>query len=289
MSGYSLFYGIMFNMISKHNLNGTFYWVYHDKPKLPVIVMVHGLRGTHHGLDLIAKQLTGFKVIVPDLPGFGESIPFENEHSIENYVKWLKQFMNDLNLDKPPILLGHSFGTIIVGHYTKMYPSTITKLIMINPIGVSALKGSNAILTQLAVAFYWLSRKLPEKTGTKLLSSKPSVMAMSVTLAKTGDKKLRKFIHNQHLQHFSTFANRKVVNEAFGASIHDNVRDVASDITAPTLLIAGDLDSITPLKKQKELVKIFPNAKLVVINSVGHLTHYETPNIVSDEIKKFLI
>lgn len=265
----------------------TDYWVYNDDPKLPVIIMIHGLRGTHHGLDLIAKPLSGYRVIIPDLPGFGESKPFKNEHTIENYVKWLRQFMSDLKLEKPPILLGHSFGSIIVAEYAKEFPSTISRLILVNPVGAPVLEGSKAYLTQLSAAFYWLSRKLPESAGTRLLSSKSSVMIMSVTMAKTKDKTLRKFIHNQHLQHFSEFASRRVANEAFKASIHNNVRDIAPDITTPTLLIATDLDVVTPLKKQKELVKIFPNAELLIIKGVGHLTHYEAPEKITDAVKKF--
>jgi pimeloyl-ACP methyl ester carboxylesterase len=272
----------------KHIKTGeTDYWVYNDNPKLPVIVMIHGLRGTHHGLELIAKPISGYRVIIPDLPGFGESKPFKNEHNIENYVKWLRQFMFGLKLKKPPILLGHSFGSIIVGQYAKEYPSTIHRLILVNPIGAPVLEGSKAYLTQLSAAFYWLSQKLPESVGTRLLSSKLSVMIMSVTMAKTKDKTLRKFIHNQHLQHFSEFANRRVANEAFKASIHNNVRDIAPDITTPTLLIATDLDIVTPLEKQKELVKIFPKAELLILKGVGHLTHYEAPEKITDAVKKF--
>jgi pimeloyl-ACP methyl ester carboxylesterase len=275
-------------MIKHQKINDTDYWVYNDDPKLPVIVMIHGLRGTHHGLDLIAKGLPGYRIIVPDLPGFGISKPFNNEHSIENYVLWLEKFISDLKLSKPPVLLGHSFGSIIVGYYAKKYPKTISKLILVNPIGVSALEGSKAILTQLAVFYYWLSRVLSESVGTKLLSAKFGVMAMSITFAKTRDKKLRAFIHDQHLQHFSQFANRRVANEAFKASIHDSVRDVAAGILTPTLLIAGELDDVTPLKKQRELVKLFPNAKLQIIEKVGHLTHYETPEKVAGMVKKFI-
>jgi len=107
-------------------------------------------------------------------------------------------------------------------------------------------------------------------------------------MAKTRDKTTRKFIHSQHLQHFSSFANRKTVDEAFQASIHNNVRDIAPDITTPTLLIAGELDDVTPLFRQQELVKLFPNAKLEIIKHVGHLTHYETPDQVATAVKKFI-
>jgi len=272
--------------MKRYEQNGIVYYVYNDNPKLPVIVMIHGFRGTHHGLDLIAKNLPEYRVIVPDLPGFGESEPLTIEHSIANYVQWLDEFIAKLKLPKAPILLGHSFGSIITSHYAVDYPSAITKLILVNPIGAPALKGSKAIMTQLALVYYWLGRKLPEKIANKILSARPIVMVMSITMAKTRDKKTRKFIHNQHLMHFSSFKNRKVVTEAFKASVANDVRSVAAKISVPTLLIVGDRDDITPLIKQLELSKLFQNTTIDIIKGVGHLTHYETPDSVSNAIKK---
>ena len=275
-------------MSTRHTQNDTAYWVYNDDPKLPVMIMIHGLRGTHHGLDLIAKQLNGYRIIVPDLPGFFESKPLEVEHSINNYVKWLNEFIKGLNLSKPPVLFGHSFGSIIASYYIKKYPNSVTKLILVNPIGSSVIGTNKSFTSKLAIGYYWLSGVLPESLGTRLLSSKSIVMITSLALTKTKDKQLREWIHNQHLQYFSTFANRQVVNEAFKASINNSVRDVASDITVSTLIIAGELDNITPLDKQKELFKLFPHAKLVIINGVGHITQYEKPNEIVSAVNEFM-
>jgi pimeloyl-ACP methyl ester carboxylesterase len=66
------------------------------------------------------------------------------------------------------------------------------------------------------------------------------------------------------------------------------VRDVAANITVPTLLIVGEKDDITPLAKQKELLKLFPDAELKVIKDVGHLTHYETPDQISSFVLGFI-
>lgn len=274
-------------MSLRHKQHETVYYTYNNNPKLPVIIMIHGFRGTHHGMDLIAKRLGDYRAIVPDLPGFGETKPLENEHSIYNYVKWLNKFIIGLNLPEPPILLGHSFGSIITSYYAMQYPDSISKLILVNPIGSPALKGPKAVMTRLAQVYYWLGRKLPEPAATKLLSAKPIVMIMSNTMAKTSNKELRNYIHNQHLTHFSSFTNRQVVAEAFNASVCNTVCDVATQVPMPTLLIAGDIDDITPLPKQHELSRLFPSAILEVIKGVGHLTHYETPELVADAIKKF--
>lgn len=274
-------------MSIRNEQNGNVYYTLNDSPKLPVIIMVHGYRGTHHGLELIAKRLGGYRVIIPDLPGFGETKPLNVEHSLENYVSWLDKFIDSLQLSKPPVLLGHSFGSIVASSYASKHPKKITKLILINPIGAPALKGPRAIMTRFALFFYWIGRMLPEPRAKRWLSAKPIVQIMSTTMTKTDDKKLRQFILNQHLTYFNRFANSKVAEEAFKTSTTHNVRDVAQIIDVPTLLIAGDRDDITPIAKQRELAKLFPDASLKIIKGVGHLTHYETPDQLANEIKKF--
>jgi pimeloyl-ACP methyl ester carboxylesterase len=59
-------------------------------------------------------------------------------------------------------------------------------------------------------------------------------------------------------------------------------------VTVPTLMIAGAVDRIAPLDGQKRTVQLFPNGRLVVVDGVGHLAHYETPGLVADAIRGFL-
>jgi len=262
------------------------YWSY-GEPTHPVIVMVHGFRGTHHGLELITKELRGFYVIVPDLPGFGESDPLD-EHSITQYVQFLNEFMARLNLAMPPVLLGHSFGSIIASHFAAAYPRAIDRLILINPIGAPALEGPKAVMTKLAIAYYWLGKKLPQRASKSWLSARPIVLSMSIMMAKTKDKTLRQYIHNQHLTHFSSFSSPRAVAEAFHASVSHTVTEKAEHITMPTLLIVGEKDDITPLKKQQELHTKMTASELFVIENVGHLIHYETPKKAAGAIMTFL-
>lgn len=252
----------------------------------PVLIMIHGFRGTHHGLELITRELTDFTTIVPDLPGFGEGATL-NSYGLDQYVEWLRDFIAEQK--EMPFLLGHSFGSIICAAYAARYPETIKKLILVNPIGAPALEGPQAVLTQLTIFYYWTGRQLPANVAQKWLSSKAVVQVMSSVMAKTRDRELRRYIHAQHQQHFSDFHTADSVSQAFKTSVSNSVRDVAAHITVPTLLIAGDRDDITPLKKQQELVKLFPNASLKVIKNVGHLTHYETPDKIAQFTKKFLV
>ena len=277
--------------MSKHTIthSGTTvaYWSYHDESQ-PVIVMVHGFRGTHHGLERIVEKLPQYHIVVPDLPGFGSSEPLATTHSLDAYVAFLRDFIEQLQLSQPPILLGHSFGSIIVSHYAAMHPQTIDKLILVNPIAAPALKGPKAAMTQLAIFYYWLGRKLPAKASHTWLSAKPIVKIMSVTMAKTKHKPTLDYIHEQHLTHFSSFASPAVVAEAFQTSVSHDVRQVADRIATPTLLIAGERDDITALPKQQELADHINGAVLVVIPDVGHLIHYETAEAAAQAVTNFV-
>lgn len=250
--------------------------------------MIHGFRGTHQGLARIAEELgNAYHLVIPDIPGFAEGEQLD-DYSLENYVAWLHRFIKTRKLPTPPILLGHSFGSIICAAYAAKYPRTIDKLILVNPIGAPALEGPKAIMTRLAIFYYWVGKKLPAKLAHSWLAARPIVMVMSMTMAKTNNKQLRKYIHSQHLQYFSQFHDARSVSESFIASTSHCVRDVAADIPVRTLLIAGDRDDITPLRKQKELAELFPDARLAVITNVGHLTHYETPDQVARLMREFI-
>ena len=80
--------------------SSTAYWVYGNEQAPKTIILIHGYRGTHHGLELIAKELNNYKVIVPDLPGFGQSGELKN-YFLTNYVDWLEDFFQEMGFFRP--------------------------------------------------------------------------------------------------------------------------------------------------------------------------------------------
>lgn len=266
----------------------TAYWEYNpDKPT--TLILIHGFRGTHHGLLKIAELLPDYRLIIPDLPGFGVSDALTGGHGIGDYVEWLFQFRQIVDPASPAsYIVGHSFGSIVVSHFASLHPSTVAKLVVINPIGAPALEGEQRLLTQLAILYYWLGRKLPARAARAWISLKPITKITSITMRKTKDRQIRKFIDKQHYTHFSTFANPTQLAESFKTSVSHDVSQVAEHLTMPTLMIVGEKDDITALNKQRELHTKIDGAELVIIPNVGHLTHYETPDQVASAIRKFI-
>lgn len=266
----------------------THYWFYPSElPDSKTIVFIHGYRGNHHGLEAIAGALPDFNIIIPDLPGFGQSTPFSGSHSVENYAAWLAEFISSLELKNKPVLLGHSFGSIVCAAFAST-SNSIEKLILENPVSAPALKGPNAALTKLAQGFFALAEKLPTQSGEWLLKSWPMVRGMSIVMTKTWNPELRRWVHAQHDANFNDFANRKVVIEGYRASISTDVSKFAEYFKVPTLLIIGSRDDITSTKQQYAMA-----AKITVPHSisqhmgVGHLTHYEVPAEVAADIRRF--
>jgi len=264
----------------------TAYWEYGSADAATTLLAVHGFRGDHHGLEPVVAYLDGIRVISPDLPGFGETAPLPGRrHDLAAYADWLAAFGAAVAPGAP--VLGHSFGSIVTAAAVAQGLET-PRVVLVNPIGAPALEGPRGLLTRLAVLYYWAGARLPRPLGEALLRSRLIVRVMSVSMAKTKDRALRAFIHDQHDRYFSRFADRDVLHDAFVASVSHDVRQFAPGIRQPTLLIAADRDDITPIEAERRLRALFPDAELVEIAGVGHLIHYETPREAAAAITRFL-
>lgn len=272
----------------------TVYWVYPaqatangtDGRPAQTILFIHGYRGNHHGLEAIAGALPDFNIIIPDLPGFGESSAFVGRHSIVAYAGWLEELVAALKL-QDAVVLGHSFGSIVVS--SAAHKGLSNRIILENPVASFERGRREKILEVLTNAFYGIGGKLPEKPGNAVLKNPLMVRVMSEVLTKTKNAGLRAWIHRQHHENFSEFAERRVATEGYVASNSRSVASYARGISNDTLLIAGELDDITSLPDEHRLAKMFAHAQLKVIRGVGHLTHYETPTLVAEYARAFIL
>lgn len=274
------------------------YWFYDaDKERKPLFVMLHGFRGDHHGLQLIASALREkYHVVVPDLPGFGRSEPFpDREHSVANYVEFTRPFVSALTDDAVSpdsgtgvVLLGHSFGSTVAAHFAAAYPEMVERLVLVNPISQPPLAGSQRRLTKLTELYYGVGASLPKRLGTSLLSSNTVVKLMTDVMVKSDDPEVKRYALRQHQAYFNAFANREVLSQAYQASISRTVAEVAMQLSMPTLLVVGELDDLGSVDSQRTMASWIRSHSLKIIPGVGHLIHYETPLVAAQLIEEFL-
>jgi pimeloyl-ACP methyl ester carboxylesterase len=265
----------------------TRYWEYGPADAAHTVLLVHGYRGDHHGLEPVIARLPELRFVSPDLPGFGASTPMtEAPHSVEGYARWLREFTDRLGLHDAT-LLGHSFGSMVT---TAAIAAGLRppRLILINPISTDPRKGGGAVMNAITRAYYSAARRLPERLGRGLLGNWLVVQVMSVMLAKTRDRALRRWIHEEHHRYFNGFSDPQTVAEAFDASLSTDVTRFAGALTLPVLVIAGERDEIAPASGQHLFIEQVPGAQLVMLPGVGHLVHYEQPEAAADAIRRFL-
>lgn len=271
------------------------------------VLLVHGFRGDHHGLEIIAnyllKLIPNVSIISPDLPGFGRSADLPEsapgEDSIDAYVAWLQDFVERTNpLGLPLHVVGHSFGSILTSAFAAAHPASLARLSLINPISEPALEGSQRIASRLASLYYRAGAALPEKIGYPLLRSQLITRASSEVMMRTKDKAMRRFINGQHAAYFGSFGSRRGVLSAYEASITHTAAEYAAAIRVPVqMLVAEDDDLGTPetaramyatlTSRSLPATSIGARERLDMIPEVGHLIHYETPRRAAELIADF--
>lgn len=116
--------------ISPRNANGK------------TIVLLHGknFNGAYWKTTVEALTVEGYRVVVPDQVGFGKSSkPVGYQFSFQQLAQNTKALLDELKIEKTA-LLGHSMGGMLATRFTLMYPETVEKLVLENPIGLEDWK-----------------------------------------------------------------------------------------------------------------------------------------------------
>lgn len=267
----------------------------------PKILLIHGFRGDHHGLEIIANRLLKLlpeaSIISPDLPGFGRSEDLPMTVSLQGYTAWLHALIGQINPVCPDgsdiHVVGHSFGSIVTAAYAAEYPHGLDRLTLINPISEPALEGSQKIASRAASFYYRVGAALPERLGYPLLRSQLITRVTSELMMRTREPAMRRFINNQHAAYFGSFGSRKGVLQAYEVSISATAAEFAPQIQVPVqMLVAEDDDLGTPQTARAMFAALerrphSPGERFEIIPEVGHLIHYETPTVAARLIAEF--
>lgn len=238
---------------------------YQDEGEGKVILFLHGWQDNLRTFDAITQFLTrNYRVVRLDCPGFGESETPKETWDLDNYVEFVKNFIQKLNI-QVDVLVGHSFGGRIAIKGAATNNLQPAKIILINSAGIAKGKTlRNSVLKVIA------------KIGNILIS-----IPLFVFWKGKLREKFYKYIGSDYL-------NAGAMRETFLKIIAEDLSGSAKKINIPTLLIWGENDTETPLSDGKLFSQIIPNSKLEIINNTGHFVHQEKPKEVAKLIQKFI-
>lgn len=245
------------------------------------LLLVHGIRGTHHGLEAIVGALPSYECIVPDLPAFGRSEPLSREHDLAALHGWLGELIDRY---KPDAIVAHSYGTLLVSGAPA---AASIRQVLINPVVELSKNRAQKASSRVTTAFYHACQALGETWGRRICSARILVDAMSFGLASKPGADVRRWVFAQHREHFSSFASLRTLAEHSKLATSLSLKVDHTNGT-PRLLIASTKDSISDVKQIEQYARNVDSAFVETLEDYGHLTHYEAPELAARAIERFV-
>lgn len=219
------------------------------------VLMLHGWGANISLMWQVAQSLAprGYRVYVPDMPGFGDSDEPRKAWSVFDYANWVLSYLSYHGIEEV-FLFGHSFGGRLGLILGADHPNRIASMVLADSAGI---RPKLPVTTQVRTHVYKGIRD-----GLKSLG----MSALSDTLRQK---------YNTHYGS-SDFQNASgIMRETFVRVINQDLLDHAARVAIPTLLIWGENDDETPLWMGQKLEQTIPDAALVIFPGTGHYSYLE--------------
>ncbi|MFC0865736.1 alpha/beta fold hydrolase [Sphaerimonospora cavernae] len=258
-------------------------------------VFVHGLAGSATNWTDLMGELSGeVRGVAIDLPGAGHSpAPPDGDYSVDGHVRVVARLVE--RLGAPVHLFGNSMGGAVSVRLAATRPDLVRSLTLVSPALPDLLLryGPARIAMSAAprvgeLALRWLSALPPERRV------RASLGMCYADLSMVHPERFRDAVEELRRRDDLPYSGAAVVGCAraivreylrFGP---DNLWSQAARITAPTLLIYGLRDRLVHSRMAYRAARTFPDARLVLLPSAGHVAQMEFPEVVAREVRRLL-
>ena len=237
------------------------------------LLFIHGFplnRGAwSHQVEAFKSR---YRVIVPDLRGFGESGSSKGPVSMDRFAEDIWALAQHLGLG-PTILAGHSMGGYVALAIARTYPAMLRGL---------ALVGTKAGMDSAEAAS---ARRL---TAEKVQREGASVVvdAMAPKMLSASNTESRKVASVRACM--APANSEGIIGALLGMAVRPDAHDVLDKIRVPTLVIAGSDDSVIPPLESAALAKAIPDAQLRIIPGAGHLVALDQSDAFNEAMQEWL-
>ena len=236
------------------------------------LILIHGIGASAERWEYVIPLFQEhFRIIVPDLIGFGYSDKPLVDYTIDFFSKFLKKFFEKLEI-RNPIIIGSSLGGQITVEFTANNNDFVQKLILVSPSGI--MKQSTPALDA-----YIMAALYPDKERAK-----NAFEMMTVSSKQVDPKIIERFVERMQLPN----AKMAFMSTLLGIKNAEKISNKLSSITVPTLIIWGALDPIIPIKFADSLVSSMKDCRFFRMDGCGHTPYVDDPNAFVRIVMEFL-
>jgi 3-oxoadipate enol-lactonase len=238
----------------------------------PPLVLLHSLLSDRGSFDAIVPALSkSFRVIVPELPGFGLSPAVSG--GLAEVADRMAAAVKDAAAGEPAIVLGNGYGGFVALQMAIRHPQLATKF----------------VLADCGAAF--------SEPGRQAFRNMAAASAAKGLAAITDVAMRRLFAPEFQAAHPDLMADRRaaflrtdgdVFRAACGALAELDLRPELGKVQVPVLVLVGEHDEATPPPMSHELAAGLPNAQLKIIAGCAHVPQLQSPEVFRDAIGAFL-
>jgi pimeloyl-ACP methyl ester carboxylesterase len=270
-------------------------------PERTPLVMVHGWMDVSASFQFVIDAMQDDHwVIAPDWRGFGlTETPGIDNYWFPDYLADLDQLLDHYVGDRPVNLVGHSMGGHIATLYSGIRPERIARLVNLEGFGMPASRPSQAPGRYAK----WMDELKAMQRGEMDLKPYDSLEGVAQRLMKTNPRLSSDKAHwlAQHWSQANAQGEWRILGHAAHKVINaqlfkvDETQAIYERITAPTLCVVADNDSLTQWWKDKYTLTEFmariasvPQLQHAVIQDAGHMLHHDQPQQLAVLIESFV-
>jgi len=234
----------------------------------PAVVLVHGLGGRAEDWRSLAPYLTnsGFRVYLPDLPGYGRSDkPADFSYSVPDEAEAVVGFLDALGL-KQVDLGGWSMGGGIVQHVAARYPERVRRLMLFDSVGI------------------W---EMPKWDVRLFTPTTPEELDQLEALLQPHPAEVPGFIARDVLR--ISKEDAWVIHRAVSTMMtgRDATDALLPGFKMPVLIVWGGEDRIFPTAQAEKMHSLIPQSELQIIPGCGHLAPGQCTATIGPKVVEF--
>jgi 3-oxoadipate enol-lactonase len=233
------------------------------------LVLIHGYPLDHTIWGPLAEHLIeDFDLIMPDLPGFGDSQAAGTAGSIEAYGSDVAALMRALQVPRA-IIAGHSMGGYVALSLVRNHPEIVAGLSLVS----SQVRADTPD-----------RRESREAAAQKVLEDGVEHVARAMSAQLTADPQIQADM-------YALIGSQKPAGLASALramAARPDSRDMVGKLKSPVVAIHGDEDRLIPPDRGREVKDLLPSAALITVPRAGHLPMLENPDEVAGGLRLFL-